>query len=394
MRSPKPGLAEYSLRGYGAMIADRVRMDAYRDALARSVKPGDVVLDIGAGTGIMSLLACRFGARKVHAVEPSDALAVGRELAAANGYGDRIEFHYKSSLDLVLPERADVMVSDLRGIVPLYAGHLPSIVDARQRLLRPGGIQIPQRDTLMAQLVADPALYQETTAVWTDRALGLDLSAALRWATHSAHKADLAKATLLGTPRAVIELDYRTLESPNARGQAQWTIDADSTVHGLGLWFDATLVDGVGFSNAPDRPRAIYGQMFFPFSEPLDARRGQRVAIALAATRVGQDYVWQWDATVTGAGPARTLKQSTFQGSPVDPARLGRRAASHVPRATATTRAAARALTLVEQGRTVEQIATQLAEEFAGQLDARAARELVGELCDWLGDQGPGHGSA
>lgn len=387
MRSHKPGLAEYSLRGYGAMIADRVRMDAYRDALARSVRPGDVVLDIGAGTGIMSLLACRFGARMVHAVEPSDALAVGRELAAANGYGDRIEFHYKSSFDLALTERADVMVSDLRGIVPLYAGHLPAIVDARRRLLRPGGIQIPQRDTLMAQLVSDAALHEETIAVWSDRVLGLDLSAALRWATHGAHKADLAKAGRLGTPRAVIELDYRTLESPSARGQAEWMIDTDGIVHGLGVWFDATLVDGVGFSNAPDQPRAIYGQMFFPFSEPLPVQGGDRAAVTLAATHIGHDYVWQWHATVTGAGGRRVeRKQSSFQGAPVDPARLGRRASGYVPEASTRTRAAARALTLMGQRLSVEEIAARLAQEFSGELDARAARELVGDLCDWLGD--------
>jgi hypothetical protein len=137
----------------------------------------------------------------------------------------------------------------------------------------------------------------------------------------------------------------------------------------------------VGFSNAPDRPRAIYGQMFFPFTQPLALRRGERVDVTLAATRVGLDYVWQWDAAAAGT----VLKQSSFHGSPLDPGRLGRRAADHVPRATIRTRAAARALALIEQGLPVERIATRLAAEFAG-LDAPAARELVGGLCDWLGD--------
>ena len=381
MRS-SPGLAEYNLRGYGAMIADRVRMDAYREALARAIKPGDVVLDIGAGTGILSLIACQLGARKVHAVEPSDALTVARELAHANGFADRIELHYLPSFELTLAERADVMVSDLRGILPLYAAHLPAIVDARKRLLAPGGIQIPGRDSVMAQLVSDAPLYEEALSIWKDRALGLDLSAALRWATHGSRKADFSRSTRLGAPRAIIELDYRTLESPDARGQAQWTLDQDATAHGLAVWFDTTLVDGVGFSNAPDRPRAIYGQMFFPFTQPLALRRGERVDVTLAATRVGLDYVWQWDAATAGT----VLKQSSFHGSPVDPARLGRRSANHVPQATVRTRAAARALALVEQRLPVEQIAAQLAAEFAGDLDARAARELVGDLCDWLGD--------
>ena len=69
----------YSLAGYGKMIADKVRMDAYSQALRRAVKPGSVVVDIGAGTGICAMLACRFGARKVYAIEPDDAIHVARD---------------------------------------------------------------------------------------------------------------------------------------------------------------------------------------------------------------------------------------------------------------------------------------------------------------------------
>lgn len=386
MRSPRPGVAEYNLRGYGAMIADRVRMDAYRAALARAVKPGDVVLDIGAGTGIMSLIACQLGARKVHAVEPSDALTVARELAHANGFADRIEFHYAPSFELRLAEPADVMVSDLRGILPLYAGHLPSIVDARRRLLRPGGVQIPQRDTIVAQLVSDAALHDSALAIWKDRTLGLDLSATLRWAAHEVRKVDLADSTRLGAPSRLFELDYRSLESTDASGAVQWRLDQAATAHGLGLWFDTTLIDDVGFSNAPDRPRAIYGQLFLPFAEPLTLQPGDRVAVALAATHVGHDYVWRWDTSVSRADgrPGAALRQSTFQGSPLDPGRLGRRAADHVPATTAQTRAAARALALIEQRLSVGQIATRLVAEFPGQFDAREAHEFVGALCDWL----------
>jgi protein arginine N-methyltransferase 1 len=82
----------YSIADYGAMIADHGRMDAFVRALGRAVKPGAVVVDIGTGTGIFALLACRFGARRVYAIEPSDAIQVAREIAAANGCADRIEF--------------------------------------------------------------------------------------------------------------------------------------------------------------------------------------------------------------------------------------------------------------------------------------------------------------
>src|SRR5262245_51798593 len=80
----------YSVDNYGAMIADRVRFDAHAEALRRVVTPSTVVVDIGAGTGIMSLLACKFGARRVYAVEPSPAVQLLVEAARDNGYADRI----------------------------------------------------------------------------------------------------------------------------------------------------------------------------------------------------------------------------------------------------------------------------------------------------------------
>ena len=105
----------YTIADYGAMIADAARMGAFARALGQAIKPGAVVIDIGTGTGICALLACRHGARRVYAIEPDDAIQVAREVAAANGYADRIEFIQAISTQVTLPERADVIVSDLGG---------------------------------------------------------------------------------------------------------------------------------------------------------------------------------------------------------------------------------------------------------------------------------------
>jgi protein arginine N-methyltransferase 1 len=328
MRRLEAGHAEYSLRHYGDMIADRVRMNAYRRALARVVKPGAVVLDLGAGTGIMALLACRLGAARVYAVEPSDAIAVGIELARANGCADRITFLQEPSLDVALPRRADVVVSDLRGILPLHGLHIPSIVDARRRLLAPGGVLVPRRDVVRAQLVCAPALHAGNQRPWSEAPFGLDLTPALKWAAHQWRKADLSGLRRIGRPATLFEIDYRTIESPDARGEAQWRAPGAATVHGLGVWFDTVLADGVGFSNAPDRPRAIYGQALFPFTQPLRLSRGDRVRVRVAANLVAGNYVWQWHTSVTAAdGRTRAeLRQSSFQGMPVSPGRLQRHA--------------------------------------------------------------------
>src|SRR3954447_1597404 len=114
----------YSVLDYGRMAGDRVRMGAYSRAIARVVKSGDVVLDIGAGTGIFSLLAARAGARRVHAVDVNPAVWLLGDLAAENGLSDRIQIHQCSSIGLELPEPVDVVVSDLRGSFPLHGTHL------------------------------------------------------------------------------------------------------------------------------------------------------------------------------------------------------------------------------------------------------------------------------
>ena len=133
----------YNLSDYGRMIVDDVRMDAYAYALKAAVTPDSVVLDIGAATGIHALLACKFGARQVYAVEPNDAIHLARQIAAVNGFAGRIEFIQDLSTRISLPELADIIVSDMRGVLPLFGQHIPAIVDARQRHLAPGGRLIP-----------------------------------------------------------------------------------------------------------------------------------------------------------------------------------------------------------------------------------------------------------
>jgi len=143
----------YDLSGYGKMIQDQIRTSAHQQAMARAIKPGDVVVDLGAGTGLFTLHACRLGAKLVHAIEPNPVIQVAREIVQANGFSDRVAFHQAMSFDVALPHPADVVVTDPRGVLPLKEQAIPAIIDARRRLLKPGGVLIPQRDIIWAALV-------------------------------------------------------------------------------------------------------------------------------------------------------------------------------------------------------------------------------------------------
>ncbi|HEU4934552.1 MAG TPA: 50S ribosomal protein L11 methyltransferase, partial [Pyrinomonadaceae bacterium] len=151
----------YSVHFYGQMLRDATRMEAYTAALRRVVKPDSVVMDLGCGPGVFALLACKLGARRVYAVEPENIVGLAREAAAANGFSDRIEFFEKLSTEITLPEPATVIISDLRGVLPWFEQNVSSIIDARERLLAPGGVLIPHRDVLWASVVEAPEQYTE-----------------------------------------------------------------------------------------------------------------------------------------------------------------------------------------------------------------------------------------
>jgi predicted RNA methylase len=91
-------------------LSDAVRLRAYEAAICRHVRAGDVVVDLGAGSGILGLLACRAGASRVYAIEPSGLIELARAIAVENGVADRIRWIHQAAVEVTLPERADVLV--------------------------------------------------------------------------------------------------------------------------------------------------------------------------------------------------------------------------------------------------------------------------------------------
>src|SRR5439155_22918484 len=116
----------YSIADYGAMIADRGRIDAYARALKQRIQPDAVVIEIGAGAAVTTMIARQLSASKVYAIETDDIIHLGKEVAAANGHADRIYFIQKRSTEVELPEKADVIVADLRGVFPVFRQSLIS----------------------------------------------------------------------------------------------------------------------------------------------------------------------------------------------------------------------------------------------------------------------------
>jgi SAM-dependent methyltransferase len=313
----------YSVHFYGQMIADAVRMEAYAAALRRTVTTESVVMDLGCGPGVFAMLACKLGARRVYAVEPENIIGFAREVAATNGFTDRIEFFEKLSTEITLPEPATVIVSDLRGVLPWFQQNIPSLIDARKRLLASEGVLIPQRDILWAAAVEAPKQYEELVGAWQNN-LELDLSAGERLVTNSWRKSYLKSEQLLTEPVSWARLDYHEANTPDIDAEISWRAARTGTAHGVAVWFDSELAGDIGFSNHPGAPKTIYGQGLFPFSKPIPVVEGERIKLRLAAQLVQDDYVWRWDTDFFDADASlkASFKQSTFYGVPLSRAQL------------------------------------------------------------------------
>jgi protein arginine N-methyltransferase 1 len=379
----------YTISDYGAMIADTVRTKAFVRALRNAITPDSVVVDIGTGTGIFALLACRLGAKRVYAIEPDDAIEVAKAMAAANGCSNRIEFTQDLSTTVSLPERADIIVSDIGGMLPWFRSHIASIVDARRRFLAPGGVLIPRQDTAWAAVVDASDWYAQQTASCDHGALEIDMKAAWQIVSNTFSRMSVRQDQILSEVKRWVTVDYATVEERNVRGCIEWTATRAAVSHGFALGFDRLLSNGVHLSNAPDAPADIrtdrtYGTALFPWSSPVSLAAGDHVVVELDATVQGEDYVWNWKTSVfegsrTGAVKA-SFSQSTFFGVPLSAARLRKRGEGYTPLLTEDGRIAHFVLDSMSQRMPVGEIAKRLAAEFAGRF--QHPRETLSYVAD------------
>lgn len=377
----------YSIALFEAMIDDAVRMDAYAAALRTVVREDALVVDIGAGTGVMSILACRFGARHVFAIELDDAIHVARENAAANGVDDRITFIQDLSTNVTLPQPADVIVSDLRGVLPLFGQHIPSIIHARQHQLSAQGTLLPQLDNLWVAVCEEPQRENDRLKPWDRGAYNIQLPSGSRYISNTIRKARIQPGQLLSEPSCWATIDYRHVDSPNCTGKVQLKATRPGQASGLAVWFDTRLLDDIQFSTAPGQPETIYGRMFFPFSKTIGVAAGDHFGIEMQATLSANDYIWQWNTSYEPGNHSDSVAvefhQSSFFAKPLSATGLRKRADSFSPTLSENGRIYRYILNEMEQRIPLGEVAKRLAEQFPNRFESwQSALTHVGEISE------------
>jgi protein arginine N-methyltransferase 1 len=367
----------YSLSDYLWMIADGARASAYAEALRAVVAPGDRVLEVGAGFGFFSVVAARAGAAHVDAVDTNPAIHLGARVAAVNACADRITFHHCDIANVTLPQPADVLLIDVRGPTPFGPRSLEVLIDARDRLLRPGGRIIARADRVMVAPSRTPAVFRREVHA----ALGLEglnLEPVEQIAFDTPMRCPIAADEIVGDGQCWVVLDYPSLKSTSATGALAWPLEQGSTVNGLALWFEADLADGVGFSTGPGAGISAYNQMFIPFRRPVVAERGGHLRVELAARQMRENYVWSWRGWLAPDGSSAEqliVDQNSLAGLVLDPAAMPLTGADTVPAMGPKAAALLALLSRIDGRRSVTALAAALAgdvpDHFATQDGAR-----------------------
>ncbi len=266
-----------------SMLNDTVRNTAFQTAIADRVTATDRVVDIGTGTGLLSILAARAGARSVDAFEAHpDMAGVAARTIAASGVADRIVLHRTMSINVSMlrDDRRDFLLTEIFDCALIGEGILPALRHARAALLSDDYRSIPQAATLHGALLSAPRIRQLNEV---SRACGVDVSGLNHLQTKGHFPVRLATwpHALVSDAQALLHLDM--LEEPPA--QAGWnvafTAEADAPVDGLVAWFDMDLGAGRHITTHP-AAESHWMQAFVPFPEPVAVRRGERVDVRLA----------------------------------------------------------------------------------------------------------------
>lgn len=309
-------------------VADRVRLDAFKVAIVRTVRTGDRVVDLGCGSGVLGLLCLDAGASHVVAIDESAMADIARLSFSQAGYDSNVTVIQDHSARVSIPDPVDVVICDNVGYFGFDYYVLGSLSDARKRFLKPGGRLMPGRLRFYAAAVQASDIYHKASG-WRAE----NIPAMLRWldryAINTKYPVTLKRDDVLSEPVLLAEIDLHKDVAEFLSWNATTVVDRAGVVHGLAGWFEAELAPGVWMTNSPlaeaviDRPQA-----FLPISEAVAVRAGERMEFSVKARPAEHLLAW----TLNFVASAKRFSHSTWNGMPVSREDLQRVHKDRVPK--------------------------------------------------------------
>ena len=227
-----------------------------------------IVLDIGSGTGILSIFAAKAGAKHVYAVENAEIALFSRKIIEYNGLDKAITVIKGKMEEVELPvKEVDIIISEWMGYFLLYEAMLDSVLWARDKYLRKGGLMFPDRCEMYIAAIEDAAYKHEKKSFWDD-VYSVDMSCMAPTVMREPLVDYVPSKAILSGPCKILELDLLTMKPRDDEFVCgyQLRMNENEMIHGLVSWWDAmfsNLPNPVELSTAPYLKRTHWKQTVF-----------------------------------------------------------------------------------------------------------------------------------
>ncbi len=309
---------QQSLMGFHRhLLDDPIRTKAFIDAVTKTVRNGDIVADLGTGSGILAMACARAGAKRVYAMESNEIIEAARQLAHANGLSEQVVFLRGESTRTTLPEPVDLVVTECIGL--MGPGEMEGALnDLTRRHLKPNGRVIPASISQFLVPV-EAARHFEYVHCWSNREVyGFDFSPLQAIASNNVYVAWLDTSSFLSDFQPVGSSAFPSTGSRPVNARLEFEVLRAGQFHGYCGWFEADLGGGIRLSAAPTDAPTVWKQVFLPLETGLSISVGTTIRTDFGFSTVAspneQPPHLRWDTEVTWPdGSRRVLSQSTIK---------------------------------------------------------------------------------
>merc|ERR1719362_383332 len=266
------------------MLKDEVRTLTYRNSMYHNkhLFKNKIVLDVGCGTGILSMFAAKAGAKQVFGVDMSGIVEQARIIVEKNGFADKVTLIRGKIEEITLPvPKVDIIMSEWMGYCLFYESMLDSVLFARDKWLADDGMMFPDRATLYITAIEDRQ-YKDDKINWWDDVYGFDMSS-IRKVAVSEPLVDSVDHKCLVTNNCLIkEIDIQTVKKEDIPFESPFNIQIKRNDYAQALvtFFNIEFTKchkRVGFSTAPEAPYTHWKQTVFYFDEYITAKKGEEI---------------------------------------------------------------------------------------------------------------------
>lgn len=272
------------------MLKDTVRTRAYMNAIMQNqhLFKDKIVLDVGCGTGILSMFAARAGAKKVYAVECSGIVMQAKQIVKDNGLENVVEVINKKMEDVDLPvEHVDIILSEWMGYFLLYESMLETVLKARDRYLRPEtGIMLPDKAVLYLTCIEDEQYKRDKIDFWDD-VYGFDMRVIKQIALAEPLVDVVESRSVMSDVKPVLSLDILTCTVDDLSFSTEVALQAvrQDYCHAFCAFFECAFTQihkPVVFSTSPHAQYTHWKQTVFYLEQPLTMKQGEIVTARIS----------------------------------------------------------------------------------------------------------------